>query len=118
MISAKVNIDENNLEELINKKVQEVVKDIYPYPPLMNKEQAIKFSGFGKQRMDAVFYLYKNLLDEDNGGCVLYAGQGQSYVIKRKGFEQFLEKHVRDIRNIDLDEYYKDKVLYKVNMWG
>jgi hypothetical protein len=114
---AAVNLDNDLIKEEIKQQVHEVVKDMYPWQPIMNKELATKYSGFGVNRMDAVFYLYKRILDENNGGCVMYPEKGQTYLIKRSGFDKFLEKYARDIRNVDLEAYQKDRVAYRANMW-
>lgn len=118
MIQATVNLDDELIRKEISKQVAIAVKELYPWPPLLNKQQAQKYSGFGENRMNAAFFLYRPVLDDLNGGCTIYPGKGQSYLIDRAKFDLFLIKYKKDIRNIDLDFYDKDKVAYRARIWG
>jgi len=116
MTIAKVEIDDADIDQKIESRFKAILKKMPLWPSVMTKQQAIAYSPFGQKRMNAAFDIYRKYLDEENGGCVYYPKAGQSYLVKRKGFDEFMDEYCTDIRTIDLDDYFKDKALYKANL--
>lgn len=115
MSALSFSIDDELINEKIEESVNEKLEDLAFLPSIMNFKQIVKVLPFSKKRLYAVLRLYDSILDERNGGCVFYPGPGQSYLFRRKEFDQFVHDHWVEIITIDLDAYESDKIAYKAS---
>ncbi|GEO63009.1 hypothetical protein [Companilactobacillus nantensis] len=116
MAIAKIEIDDAEIDEKIESRINAVIRKMPLWPPVMNTKQMISYVPFSGRRLYAVLFIYRNWLDEENGGCVYYPRPGQAYQFRRKDFDQWMYDHWIDIITIDMKEFEKDKVAYKASL--
>ncbi|WP_099974958.1 DUF771 domain-containing protein [Lactobacillus terrae] len=96
-MQANLNLDDEYFKAIVNEEISKAMKQLVTYPAVLTKEKAIEYSGFGEKRLMKTFRTFKDELDVENGGCIYYPTEGQGYKINRKGFDEFLEKHMLEI---------------------
>lgn len=116
MAAMTFQVDDDIVDEKIDKKVNEILRKAPVWPSVMSTKQMNAYVPFSGRRLYAVLFIYRKSLDEENGGPVYYPRPGQSYLFRREEFDQWMHDHWIDIITIDMKEFEKDKVAYKVSL--
>lgn len=116
MAIAKIEIDDADIDEKIESRINTIVRKMPLWPSVMNMKQMISYVPFGGRRLYATLFIYREQLDEENGGSVYYPRPGQSYQFRRKDFDQWMYEHWIDIITIDMNAFDIDKVAYKASL--
>lgn len=116
MAAMTFEVDDSVVDQKIDAKVNEILRKLPVWPSVMSTKQMNAYVPFSGRRLYAVLFIYRNELDEENGGCVYYPRPGQSYLFRREEFDQWMHDHWIDIITIDMKEFENDKVAYRASL--